>query len=64
MDLGSPYPMVTSQITIASSPELGMAVLSHCVNPRSYVRGLPCSLSINISLFSPSLSTIKLYFKY
>lgn len=29
MELVSPYPVVTSKITITSSPELGMAVLSH-----------------------------------
>jgi len=40
MDLCSPYPVVTSKITITSSPELGTAVLSHPLrNPKQLCKG-------------------------
>lgn len=40
MELVSPYPLVTSKITIPSSPELGMAVLSHPLcNPKQLCEG-------------------------
>lgn len=65
MELASPYHVVTSKITITSSPELGMAALSHPLyNPKQLCEGFAWfTVHKYISIFSIP-KPAKLYFTY